>query len=403
MDVLRSRTELLTNLHPNIRLLLHCFTTHLNPQPGTCSTIDTNAFLHLLDCHRLSTIFYQHIGDADPTLSILKEQLHERYTANKFRLLVYVAELCRIIKLFNDNGIQTIALKGPVLGQLYYDDYTSRECNDLDIMVRPIDIEAAYQLLLASGYELSSVLWNSPKQKAIYTKTFYHYNLFQKTKGIQVELHWRLNASIGNFMERFGDIWNRLATQQIGGLSVSSLSKTDNFIYLCIHGSTHEWKRLFWVQDIAQIIKNEGHWFLEEAYQQAVEQKVSRFVLAGCHIAAILFDSNLPPIIEEAIQSDSQMSKLAINFIFTINHTTDPYQSPVSSFQAFKLGSKKLLSFYESMYYLGGYHAIFTILKRFFVNPHYWRIYSFNDKLFALNYIAAPFLWIYTAFSKHRK
>ena len=402
MNLVSYSTTSTAHLTTQTQLLLQYFAPRQHRPPSAPPGFDADAFMHLLDSHRLTTVFYDHIDENDPALPTLKHQLRARYSANKFRMLAYVAELCHILRLCQHRGIEAVALKGPVLGQLYYDDYTQRECGDLDILVRPADVEATYQLLREAGYALTTTLWNSPKQKALYTKTYYHYNLYHAAKGVQIELHWRLNTSANNRAVNVDTMRNRLTSQPIGGLEIPVLSAIDNFIYLCIHGSTHGWKRLFWVQDIARIVQKEGHDFLEDAYRQAIDHQVDRFVLAGCHLAGMLFGVSLPDTLLKAIEQSPIIGHLSANFIFAINHVTDDYQSPISSFKAFRISIKKLIIFYESAYYLGGRRAVFSAFKNFFINPDYWRIYSFSDRFFTLNYVAAPFLWAYSAFSKRK-
>lgn len=402
MDFATSKSVLITHLNSETQLLLQFLTLHPDPQPGALVLTDGDAFLHLLESHRLTTVFCQHVNLQNSVFATISERLYNRYVDKKLRLLSYTAELCSIVKLLKQHDIEAVALKGPLLGKLYQDDYTQRECNDLDILVSPSDVDYACQLLLNLGYQFVSVLWNSPKQKEIYKKTFYHYNLYHPAKAIQVELHWRLNVTAAAYTNQSGSLWSRLISQKVGGVDIPSLSSVDNFIYLCTHGCIHEWKRLFWVRDIAQIIDKEGPAFLIDAYQQAVKRKLDRYVLAGCFMAAIVFDTGLPRIIEQKIRADPRIFSQTSYFLFAINQVTSPYQSPLSSVMTFKLGLKKMANFHRSTYYLGGFGAVISAYRTFFVNPDYWAIYSFSDNIFALNYLAAPFLWLYSAFTKSR-
>ena len=403
MDFTIRKTELTAYLDSDTQLLLRCLTLHPAPQPGDFVLLNRDSLLTLLEEHRLSMFFYERLDPSESTQRPIKDQLNDRYVAAKFRMLAYVAELCRLLRLLQQHDIQAIALKGPMLGQLYYNDNTLRECNDLDILVRPSDVDAAYQLLLDSGYQLGSVLWNSPKQKEVYKKTYYHYSLYHPEHGTQVELHWRLNLPDKSYKATCSAIWANLTVQPLGGFPVPVLASVDNFIYLCIHGCTHDWKRLFWALDIAQIIEKEGPVFLINAYEQAIHQQVDRYVLAGCHMATVLFGSPLPSSLSEAIRADSTIARLSANFLFFINQTATPYKNPLSSFHTLLLSIRKLFVFYQSTFFLGGTKAVLSVINRFFINPDYWAIYSFSDKFFALNYIAAPFLWIYSTISRSKK
>lgn len=394
------KAELISSLNSETQLLLRCFNLQANLQSDDFAHIDMDRFVHVLDCHRLSTSVYPLIKD-NPVLPVLtKTKLRERYVNNKLRMLAYMAELCRVLALLQHNGIQAISLKGPVLSHLYYDDYTQRECGDLDILVRPSDVEAAYQLLLDTGYALSDVLWNSPKQKVLYEKYFHHYNVYNPIRNIQIELHWKLTSSIDSEKKLIEANWNNTIGQNIGGLSVKVLAPHDNFIYLCIHGGVHQWKRLFWVQDIARIIQKEGSDFIEAACQRAVENGVKRYVLEGCHLSYILFNSALPDRIHTAIEQDEKISNLSVISVFAMNDVADQSLNASSSVSRINSSLRKLLYAYQSTYYLGGIAAVVTLFKKFFINSDYWAIYSFPDKFFIFNYVAAPFLWINSFFNK---
>lgn len=170
-----------------------------------------------------------------------------------------------------------------------------------------------------------------------------------------------------------------------------------------MHGGTHQWKRLFWLLDIARIIQQEGHDFLLQAYWQAVDQQVDRYVLSGCQLAYELMGVQLPPPLHEAIRQDKTIEKLFESSVFWINTVSETYQSPFASVKTFRLSLARFINAYRSVFYLQGYQSIYIAFRDYFVNPAYWSIYAFSDRFFALNYVAAPFVWIYSIFRKGRE
>ena len=388
--------HLLPLLRPEVRLLLHCLKAGTTVQPGEFTDIDIEQFLHVIDCHRLTNVVCMQIRNAPGVPTVIRERIKAQSVHNRFRQLGSVAELCRVLKQFQAHHIEVIALKGPLLSQSYYGDYTLRAYKDLDILVCPADLQAAFNVLADIGYTLSETLWNSPKQKIIYRQTFHHYDLYHAGRAVQIELHWRLNAT-GYDIEM---IWANSVRHSIGGLPVRSLSPADTFIYLCQHGGTHQWKRLFWLFDIARLIEQEGHHFLITTYRRAVEQGLGRYVLSGCQLAHKLLGVSLPPLLQEAICRDETIEKLAEMSIFWINAVTESHENPIASPQIFQLSLGRFASAYRSVFYLEGWQGIGTMAKHFFVNPAYWRMTAFSDRLFVLNYVTAPFLWVYSIFRK---
>ena len=379
--------------------LLRCLVPQPTFRPGEFENVDIDRFLYVLDCHRLTNVVYQHTQNALGFPSAFRERLKAKYVQNTFRQLGFVSELCRVLKQLREHRIEVIALKGPILSQLYYGDCTLRQCKDLDILVRPADLQATYEVLTDSGYELSEVLWNSPKQETIYRKTFHHYDLYHAGRAVQLELHWRLNAT-GNDSRT---LWVNSVKHSIGGLPVRILSPADTFIYLCQHGATHQWKRLFWLLDIARMIGQEGSDFLLRTYQRAVEQGLERYVLSGCQLAHVLLGVQLPDRLHEAIRQDKTTEKLLETSIFWINSVSERYANPIESAKTFKSSIGRFITAHRSVFYLEGYAGIYTVLRDFFINPAYWNTYSFSDRFFALNYVAAPFLWIHSIFNKGKE
>lgn len=391
--------HLLPLLRPEVRLLLHCLKAGTTVQPGEFADIDIEQFLHVIDCHRLTNVVCMQIQNAPGVPTVIRERIKAQSVHNRFQQLGSVAELCRVLKQFQAHHIEVIALKGPLLSQSYYGDYTLREYKDLDILVCLADLQAAFDILIDIGYTLSETLWNSPKQEIIYRKTFHHYNFCHPERAIQIELHWRLNASEYNHEA----IWSNTVPHIIGGLPVKCLAPIDTFIYLCVHGGTHQWKRLFWLLDIARIIQKEGHDFLLHAYRQAADHKVDRYVLSGCQLAYELMGVQLPPPLHEAIRQDKTIEKLFESSAFWINTVSETHQNLFVSAKTFRLSLARFVNAYRSVFYLQGYRSICIVFRDYFVNPAYWNIYAFNDRFFALNYVAAPFVWIYSVFRKGRQ
>ncbi|QIP13926.1 nucleotidyltransferase family protein [Spirosoma aureum] len=394
------KREFLAGLNPETQFLLRCLEVNSTFRPSDFDQFDKNTFLLTAENHRLTNIIYTTLKTNHSFPIHIKNCLRERYVANKLRMLSYMAELCRVLKILNVNRIKAVALKGPLLGHLYYDDYTQRECKDLDILVHETDVQKAYEILLDLGYNLSNRLWNSPKQKAIYDKTYYHYNLYSSKTNVQIELHWRLNASGSDSIIKSKSSWDTLPVIQACGQTIPILPRNDMFIYLCIHGGMHQWKRLFWLVDIVRIIEREDADFLAKIFNQLSRKSEKRYVLEACHLAYVIFGIDLHPSILEAIEKDTNIGRLSKVSIFSMSNISDVYLSPLSSFKTFSTAIHKFIKFYWSAIYLDGYKAIYTSFSNFFINPAYWAIYSFRDSLFLLNYFAAPFLWIYTLFNK---
>jgi hypothetical protein len=65
-----------------------------------------------------------------------------------WRVLHFTVELMKIARCFEQRGIEFLAHKGPVLGQLLYGNPAMRQFGDLDVMVRPRDFALAKDALI---------------------------------------------------------------------------------------------------------------------------------------------------------------------------------------------------------------------------------------------------------------
>ncbi len=363
-----------------------------------CSGIDWDHFLAVLKSHRISNTV--HIdGRILPYLPAkIKIQLQEKYRVSQYRMLSYIAELHNLISLFEQNAIASVALKGPTLGQKYYGTPTQRESKDLDILIKPSDFQKALEILIKEGYMVSGTSWGSPMQQEVYMENFHHYSLYHPTRFIQLELHWKLYSSKSMNANKMEHLWKNLVFQKVVSLDIPVLSEKDTFIFLCVHGGAyaHQWKRLFWVQDIAYIIRKEGQLFVEDCYQLSIHQGVQRYVLEACLLAHSIFKVELPALLHVAIKNDQQVSALyRISFHAIINAT----HSDLSMLPAWPSLRSGLMTF-RRIYLLDGIKAPFMVLRRIFIHPEGWQIFSFSDRFFALNYFVAPFLRFYSTFIK---
>ena len=76
---------------------------------------------------------------------------NKHYVENSARNTVLTAELCRLINLFRDDGIEAIPYKGPVLGLFAYGNIALRRFVDLDVIVKKSDVLKARDILLTQA------------------------------------------------------------------------------------------------------------------------------------------------------------------------------------------------------------------------------------------------------------
>lgn len=184
-------------------------------------------------------------------------QLFQRdYYRNTLQMLTLSGEMEQIAKLFSDNGIRSLFLKGPVIAADLYGDVSLRTSCDLDLLIPMKDLERTESLLLSCGYEkddyIVSVL-NDWKWR------HHHTSFMHPEKGIKVEVHWRLNPAPAK-EPKFDDLWERRRQSSLITRPIYYLGREDLFMFLVSHGARHGWSRLRWLLDIKQLLDQKIDW-----------------------------------------------------------------------------------------------------------------------------------------------
>lgn len=221
--------------------------------------IDWPDFLRWVDRHRVAPLVYQNLrrygGDGVPASTM--SALRSRFKNNARRSLVNATELVRLDKLFQENGIPFIPLKGSVLARQVYGNLALRHAGDIDLLVAPSQVELAERLLQISYRRITPGFRLTPSQRRRLLRLTHHFEYLHDQGNLRVELHWR---SLPNQLPHIMDLnWlrSRAVTVALAGSTLPALSLPDNVLYLCGHGEGHFWSRLFWLVDLAEIIH--GH------------------------------------------------------------------------------------------------------------------------------------------------
>ncbi|MGX2961397.1 nucleotidyltransferase domain-containing protein [Peribacillus sp. JNUCC 23] len=214
--------------------------------------IDWNLFLELAMHHRLYPLLNTKLKKLNSLIPTdVYQVIHENYKKNTFLMLNLSAEIEQVSKLFANNHIHLLVLKGPVLAADLYGDISLRTSSDLDVLVPLDDLEKVENLLIETGYVkddyfqtiLSDWKWRH-----------HHITFFHPKSNIKLEVHWRLNPGPGK-EPSFNELWERKRISSFTSDSVSYLGREDLFLFLVSHGARHGWSRLRWLVDIHQIVK----------------------------------------------------------------------------------------------------------------------------------------------------
>lgn len=103
------------------------------------------------------------------------------------RSVMMLLELERILPALAEAGLRPVVLKGASLALTVYDRPENRWFVDLDLLVEPDRLDAAYDVLARLGYRFSE----SAAAGELYDRYHFH-RILMSNQGVCVEVHWAL-------------------------------------------------------------------------------------------------------------------------------------------------------------------------------------------------------------------
>jgi hypothetical protein len=200
--------------------------------------------------------------------------------------------------------MEAIPLKGPVLAQSLYGSIGDRHYTDLDVLIRPADIERALHLAESLGYELEY------PDRGLSTGKWAYYFRYKKDVGllsrkdqIFIELHVGITSHWLFGPEGENLLWQDLVEDKVGNTVLRRMNNNTTFLYLAFHGGQHQFFRLFWLRDVAAALKKwdlDHRWILDTARDLGIH----RYLLVSVLLAKDYFNSKVPEAYKEDLHGD---------------------------------------------------------------------------------------------------
>lgn len=307
---------------------------------------------------------------------------------NRFRMLHLLAELHRLCSSFHHAGIRMLVMKGPLLAQSLYGDIALRTSKDLDLLISIDDLELAESILIRMGYR---IIPGMPRVFDDWKWREHHFSYHNPSSDIQVELHWRMHPNV-HYEPGFEELWAKRHTTESGDYEIHTLSKTDLFLYLVVHGARHGWFRLRWLIDICRMIEilDQNDWPL--ILEQARRLQVMSVLGQSLYLASRLFHVLLPDELEKlAVQKRAlRQAQDAVTYIRDMVRL-NPVPETRELAAHYKKYLMSLLTFRKKIVYV--ISALY---------PNSWDTVHFPlpRKMYFLYIPLRPFLWIWKSLQK---
>jgi hypothetical protein len=196
---------------------------------------------------RLLPMLYQNLkteGVDHPWMGRLRGTYRKAWYQN--RMLLHHA--AKVVRALTEAGLPAMVLKGAALAPSVYGDIALRPMNDVDVLVRTRDLEAALGVFPGLGLHPGHSL--APGRLRLT-----HALGFVDAGGRQIDLHWHVleDDCRPDADEAF---WANAVGAEIDGAETLTLDLTDHLFHTCAHGA--RWNRVppyRWVADAAMIVR----------------------------------------------------------------------------------------------------------------------------------------------------
>lgn len=238
-----------------------------------------------LEQHGLGTTVYHRLkqsGRIMETPFAFREKLRRHYEACFVQNLLIKNETEKLLRYFDGLGIAVMPLKGTVLAERYYGHFAARGTSDIDLLVRPEQMDEAIRAVQQCGY-------NRPEESS---PVHYHTEWCKDAPGlpepVTVELHW-------SFVQQgVADMDVDVLWQEAGPMGeyrhVRMMGPEATFYTLCLHGASHQMESGKYVLDLLHMLCEHGDDIrLDRVLDQARRDRTLNRVKASLAVVYRLF------------------------------------------------------------------------------------------------------------------
>jgi hypothetical protein len=304
-------------LRPEHELLLCCARTRLDGQAAARmrtlllrDDFDWPGLLAAAQRHGLRPLLYWHLTSRFPESvpPSVMDELYRHFVLNRARNLSLSAELVRVLAMLDAAGIPALPLKGPVLAQFLYGNIAYREFDDLDILIPEVQLDAAGELLGRLGYRPTQGVPRD--QRAAFRKAQYEIPYRHERNATCVEIHWKCAPDLFPCALRAEDLWTRCGWTELAGVRIRTLGLEDTLLFLCAHGSRHNWDKIEWICGISEMVREHPSLDWQRILRQSGKFHAMRVLLFGFAMAGDLLGAELPAAVRDMILQDRALARL---------------------------------------------------------------------------------------------
>jgi hypothetical protein len=267
------------------------------------------AFLSLAREHGVLPLLVRALHEAAALADVPPEGRQSLLQSRRAHLLFTLsmsAELFLLSGRFADEGIESVAVKGPVLAAQAFGDAGLRQYSDLDLLVRHRDILRAARIMQDCGFASEFPLAAAAAGKIPGQFLF----LRERTHTI-VELHTERTMRYFPRPLPLDSFFVRRTNIVLDGRGVPALSPEDTLVFICVHGCKHFWERLMWIADVAGLLARQPALDWARVFAVARATRTERMLHLGLRLAGDVLAAELPPAVAAEVRADAVAGRLA--------------------------------------------------------------------------------------------
>jgi membrane-associated phospholipid phosphatase len=214
-----------------------------------------DALVAAAERNRLTGLLLAAVRDgALPTTAAQAGRIRALHRGKLLRVMALEQELIGIIERLSDAGIDSRVLKGSACANLDYPDPALRSFIDVDLLLRPEDIDRAVALLADAGYH-RTLAEPRPGFDRRYDKGL----TMITPSGFELDLHRTFVLGPWGMRVDLPGLWTEYQEYSLGGHPLRALSAPNRFMHACYHAALGDWPlRLGSLRDIAEIVGRMG-------------------------------------------------------------------------------------------------------------------------------------------------
>ena len=154
------------------------------------------------------------------------------------------------VAVLDEAGIEHRILKGSAVALLDYADPSDRIFNDVDLMVRGADFDAAVAAFTATGLDR-----RFPEPRPGFDRRFSKGTSFLTPSGVEIDLHRTFVMGPFGLTVMLDDLWSAEAPFVVGATTLAALDDECRFLNACYHAALgNVVPRLVPQRDVAQFV-----------------------------------------------------------------------------------------------------------------------------------------------------